>query len=254
MSAGLAHCHSTFASTKDKMMKKLLFIDTETCGIPYDFDEPAENISNWPRMVQCGYILAGEDRNIIEKGSMIIRPDNFIIPDEASSIHGITTEYALENGVPVELALLKIELLCREADIVVGHNITFDEHIIDAEFCRAGKTPCIRNMQEICTMMESTEYCGLPNFKWPKLCELHEILFAHNFEGAHDAMADIQATFRCFWKLVDIRIIRLSSTDMVTATEVRKTSPVIKILRLLVNIGCAAICLYGFYWLAKDFF
>ena len=190
-------------------MRKYLFIDTETSGLPFDYEDSAENTNNWPRMVQCGYILSGEDRNIIEQGSMIIRPDGFIIPEKASRIHGITTEYAKENGAPVELVLLKIELLCREADIVVGHNITFDEHIIDAEFCRAGKTPCIRNKQEICTMMESTEYCGLPNYKWPKLCELHEILFGSDFEGAHDAMADIKATFKCFWKLVDINVISL---------------------------------------------
>ena len=56
-------------------MRKYLFIDTETSGLPFDYEDSAENTNNWPRMVQCGYILSGEDRNIIEQGSMIIRPD-----------------------------------------------------------------------------------------------------------------------------------------------------------------------------------
>jgi DNA polymerase III epsilon subunit-like protein len=37
--------------------------------------------------------------------------------------------------------------------------------------------------------------------KYPKLKELHQFLFGEDFSNAHDAMADIEATKRCFLKL-----------------------------------------------------
>ena len=56
-----------------------------------------------------------------------------------------------------------------------------------------------------CTMKETTDLCKLPgrygNYKWPKLQELHKHLFGENFVGAHDAMFDIKATMRCYYKL-----------------------------------------------------
>jgi len=59
-------------------------------------------------------------------------------------------------------------------------------------------------------MQESTNLCKLPGprgYKFPKLEELHKVLFGCNFEGAHDALDDIKATERCFWELVKRNII-----------------------------------------------
>jgi DNA polymerase III alpha subunit (gram-positive type) len=49
-------------------------------------------------------------------------------------------------------------------------------------------------------------YCAIPPFrygkyKWPKLSELHQKLFGTDFEEAHNANVDIQATAKCFWEL-----------------------------------------------------
>ena len=56
-----------------------------------------------------------------------------------------------------------------------------------------------------CTMIRSTDYCQLPGrygkYKWPKLEELHFKLFGESFEGAHDALADIRATMRCYYEM-----------------------------------------------------
>lgn len=30
---------------------KILFFDTETTGLPLDYDEPYTNVKNWPRLV-----------------------------------------------------------------------------------------------------------------------------------------------------------------------------------------------------------
>ncbi len=61
-------------------------------------------------------------------------------------------------------------------------------------------------MATVCTMKSSTDHCKLQgrgfSFKPPKLAELHRFLFGEYFEGAHDAMIDVEATMRCFLELV----------------------------------------------------
>ena len=60
-------------------------------------------------------------------------------------------------------------------------------------------------------MLASTNYCAIPGsygkFKWPKLQELYVKLFNEKFEGAHDALADIEATVKCYFELVKLSII-----------------------------------------------
>jgi len=53
-------------------------------------------------------------------------------------------------------------------------------------------------------MMGSVNYCAINGpygFKYPKLTELHQKLFNTRFDGAHDALADITATVKCFWEM-----------------------------------------------------
>lgn len=53
-------------------------------------------------------------------------------------------------------------------------------------------------------MLTATNYCRIPGlygYKWPKLSELHIKLFGVDFDDAHDASVDINATEKCFWEL-----------------------------------------------------
>ena len=62
-----------------------------------------------------------------------------------------------------------------------------------------------------CTMKSSTNYCKLPGkkgFKSPRLAELHQILFGEGFDNAHNALADVEATARCFWELKKRGVLR----------------------------------------------
>ncbi|HUV85413.1 MAG TPA: hypothetical protein VMV86_06875, partial [Methanosarcinales archaeon] len=55
-----------------------------------------------------------------------------------------------------------------------------------------------------CTMLEGTDICKIPSFrgnKWPTLKELHKHLFNEDFEDAHDALADVEATRRCYYAI-----------------------------------------------------
>ena len=187
-----------------------LFFDTETTGLPKNWKAPVTDIDNWPRMIQIGWLLSDKNGKRIDTGNLIIKPEGFTIPTEASNVHGITTEKSIEEGVELEKVLKQFAELVAEADFIVAHNISFDEKIIGAEFLRKGIVTDFEEKPKICTMKASTDYCqisGPYGYKWPKLSELHIHLFGLDFAGAHDAFADIEATERCFWEMKKIGLL-----------------------------------------------
>lgn len=189
-----------------------LFFDTETTGLPRDYKAPASDTDNWPRLVQIGWILSDDSGNRIDSAEYIIKPDGFTIPEGASNVHGISTQKAIDEGVDLDEVLNLFSDMVKDADTIVAHNISFDEKIIGAEFIRR-KTPNNFNSKpKFCTMLSTTDFCQIPGrygFKWPKLSELHITLFGEDFEGAHDAFADIEATERCFFELKKKGIISI---------------------------------------------
>lgn len=181
-----------------------LFFDTETVGLPKNYKAPVTDLKNWPRMVQIAWILCNEKGKRIETQNYIIKPENFIIPIEASNIHGISTEKANNEGRDLKTVLLEFNDLIEQSEYIIAHNISFDEKIIGSEFIRKNIFTNFEKKKKLCTMKSATNYCRIPGyygFKWPKLEELHLRLFNESFEGAHDAYADIDATERCFWKM-----------------------------------------------------
>ena len=187
-----------------------LFFDTETTGLPRSWKAPVTDLNNWPRMIQIAWILCNEDGDRIESADFIIKPENFIIPQEATNVHGISTEKALAEGENLEKVLNIFNELVNKANYIVAHNISFDEKIIGAEFLRKGIKGQFDKKPKLCTMHASTKYCKLPGrygYKWPKLSELHIKLFGEDFEDAHDASVDIDATVRCFWEMREKELI-----------------------------------------------
>ena len=119
-------------------------------------------------------------------------------------------EQANNEGVALSEVLLAFEEVMSQSTCLVGHNINFDEKVLGAEFLRKGFKNDFFDKQRLCTMQSSTQYCQLPGrygFKWPTLTELHNILFGRDFEDAHDAAGDINATENCFWRLRELRLI-----------------------------------------------
>lgn len=193
--------------------EKYLFFDTETTGIPKDYKAPCTNTDNWPRLVQLGWLLTDAAGRILSEGNHIVRPDGFEIPKAASDVHGITTEFALENGKPLLDVIFAFGADLNQADCVVGHNLDYDLHIVGAEYVRLGYDSRIMFARPtLCTMQATIQFCNIPGRfgpKWPKLMELYTKLFGQGFDGAHDAMADIRATKDCFFELLKRGIVRL---------------------------------------------
>lgn len=187
-----------------------LFFDTETTGVPKNYKAPLTDLANWPRAVQIAWAIY--DSNGTETGAVehLIRPDGFTIPAEVTAIHGITTAQALEKGIALTQALSEFWAAVQTAQTLVGHNISFDENILGAEFLRCKMDNPIPSKPRICTMKASVNYCKLPGtsgYKNPKLGELYKILFQTHIEQAHTALADVRATARCFFQLKELGII-----------------------------------------------
>ena len=189
-----------------------LIYDTETTGLPRNYEAPVTDLENWPRVVQLAWQLHDAGGSLIEARDFLIKPENFTIPYNAAKVHGITTELATGLGDDLRLVLEQFLLALDQADLIIGHNIRFDLNIMGAEFLRCGFDNPLEGRPFISTDLESTEYCSLPGgrgggFKWPTLEELHRKLFNAGFPDAHNAAADVMATSRCFLELVRLGVI-----------------------------------------------
>jgi DNA polymerase-3 subunit epsilon len=187
-----------------------LFFDTETTGLPGNWKAPLDDLSNWPRLVQLAWLLYDRSGTLLFNADHIIIPEGFNIPQSASDIHGISDEKAQREGSPLASVLSQFMGCIDEADILIAHNMKFDETIVGAECLRKDIPNAIFSKKRICTMLTSTSFCKLDGsygYKWPKLSELYRILFRKDFAEAHNAAVDIRATAQCFWELKKIGIL-----------------------------------------------
>jgi DNA polymerase III epsilon subunit-like protein len=181
-----------------------LFFDTETAGLPRNWEASHLKYDNWPRLVQIAWIQYDEDGNEVDSQDFIIRPDGFKIPHRTTLIHGITTARAMKEGVYLVPVLELFNQKLSEIEHILAHNISFDERVMGAEFVRNGLDTVLFDKKRICTMKSTTTFCQIPGsfgFKWPSLAELHYAVFEKDFVNAHNAKADIEATANCYWEL-----------------------------------------------------
>jgi len=188
-----------------------LIFDTETTGIPRYYDAPLSDSENWPHLVQIAWHQYDNSEGEIANCSYIIKPEGFIIPDDAIMVHGISNERAKKEGFPLRDVLTEFSKAVNQSEVLVAHNMDFDEKIVRAEFFRENISDNVFKIRKICTMKSSTEFCGLLGpygYKWPKLPELHYRLFDADFEEAHDASIDVIACAKCFFELKKLGIIK----------------------------------------------
>ena len=117
---------------------KYLFFDTETTGVPRNYKAPSSDTRNWPRLVQLAWILTDENGSRIHTGSQIVKPDGFVIPADAARVHGITTQRAMVEGIPLNEVISQFKADLDVATCIVCHNVEFDKKIVGAEMIRLG--------------------------------------------------------------------------------------------------------------------
>lgn len=199
-----------------------LIFDTETTGLPKNFNAPISDTENWPRVVQIAWQLHDEWGVLLEQKDFVIRPVGFNIPFESENIHGISTELANMVGEELEDVLFLFKKAIQKANFIIGHNVGFDLKVMGCEFYRLEEeAPFDKPILDTCT--EATaELLKLPGgkggkFKLPTLTELNVFLFQQAFEEAHNATADVEATTRCFLEL--IRLGNFSEESLVCGAD-----------------------------------
>jgi len=188
-----------------------LIFDTETTGLPKNWKAPISDLNNWPRLVQIAWMQCDNSGKILSSSDHIVKPRNFIIPEDAVKIHGITTEMAKNEGVALNIVLKEFSTAISRSSILIAHNMAFDEKVVGAEFLREKIDSKLFTIPKICTMEMSTNYCKISNsygYKWPSLSELYFKLFNKDFEDAHDAVVDVGACAECFFILKKKGVIK----------------------------------------------
>lgn len=199
-----------------------LFYDTETSGFPSNKIPMNDPNNAW--ICQLGAVLSDAEKVHAEL-NILIKSDGREISKGAFEVHKISAEACDLYGVDEEIALNLFTTMINCADTIVCHNEAFDVKLIKNLIARlVGNGQSIEDSVNdymnlyynhkniICTMLSSTEFCNLPGRygkpKWPKLEELHEILYHKKFDNAHDAMADVYATRSCYYELKNLGIIK----------------------------------------------
>lgn len=191
-----------------------LIIDTETTGLPktMGFDQwypPVEHDKyDSARLVQVAWKVLDDRFNELYSKNYIVRRDEFSIDN--SEFHGITNEISDNKGIHLNTIFEDLYTSLLECEYIVAHNIAFDENVILNHTYRIEDNH-LRDrwykMNRVCTMKITRDVVKLVGkwgkYKYPSLKELYHYYFNETFEGAHDAMNDVNACGRCFveyWK------------------------------------------------------
>ena len=213
-------------------IKDVLFLDTETTGIPDRAAKWDIDFMDYPHVVQIAWLHGCKAEN------HIIRPDGWEIPDDAQQVHGITTEYALEHGEPFAAVVDMLIADCHEAGLICGHNIHFDTGIIKANILRElGREYYDANDVEsalykgkrIDTMRSTMKFVDARfasgRLKFPNLGELYDRCFPGETFGAHDALEDCKAVARCLPVLIENGLVELKVKEYDNAESGNSEKP-----------------------------
>lgn len=173
-------------------MKRALILDTETTDLIYN---RSVKMNKLPYVIEYyGAVINLANGEILSEIDTLVKPP-ISIPDVSKDITGITDEMVASAKPFGEIATM-IRDQIEACPLVIAHNASFDQEMIDIEFERLGQTK-IAWPQLICTV-EATAY--MKGFRL-SLSALHEHLFGSKFSDAHRAKPDTQALIRCVVEL-----------------------------------------------------
>lgn len=183
-------------------------LDTETTGIP-DF-KARSHADHQPRVCSVATILVDHTGNVIEKKKVFIKPDGWKV-SQFNIDHGITQELCEDTGVPIKDVYEEIEEAAKKVEFFIAHNAIFDQKMMKIEAVRLGREDLF-NSEWKCTANQATPIVNLPPTermvaagfltpKKPTLIEAYKHFFGKEFDGAHDAGADIQACMEIYFAM-----------------------------------------------------
>jgi DNA polymerase III subunit epsilon len=182
----------------------ILSVDTETSGLPKNWNASYSKANNWPYNVQIAWVIFDKNGKEIKSENHYILAKDFNIDPESIKIHGITEEFLKVKG---EERLEVFKLLSADLEkykpLVVGHFMEFDNHMIELGFRRSGLENNSSVLPKFCTMKATKRYTrSLLDPHLLKLDELYKLLFNRQLDKHHDAFCDAKATGECFFEMI----------------------------------------------------
>ena len=190
---------------------KIFVFDTETTGF---INKKDTSLEAQPKIIQFAGIL-WELKNwkfTEEKRIDILINPKMPIPYNSSQVNHIY-DIDVKNSPFIEDVIEEIMYYINTPDVIIWHNIEYDEDMLKIELRRLWLEYKYNPKQIKCTMKESVDFCKIEwnwnRYKYPKLWELHKKLFDKYFIWAHNAIVDVEATLACFVELVKSWVIEI---------------------------------------------
>lgn len=217
----------------------VLVYDTETTGLPKKGVSKIPCIEEekmYPHIVQLSYVIYNIVTNQIVKvyDNVILINKDIHISEESISLHHITREIMIEKGISIVDALNSFMRDFVSVDLIIGHNISFDNKMIHIEMLRNREHFDSSHISEFglstkfyCTMLNTVELCAIKTTyknsvktynKFPKLSELYRHLFNLTPTKLHNSLNDVMLCLQCFCKIYcdsDISTINNSIFEMI---------------------------------------
>lgn len=244
--------YSNIKNLSEIINKRVLFYDLETTGLvktqrgikpeeEYPDYKDLEKYNN-ARIVSIGWLYLEEFdydyeigiENINEK---IIKPEGFVIPDEAIKIHGITNEKAKKEGKKLKESLKKFGKIIKKCEYIIGYNVYYDINVLLSELYRKKRTKTIEKILKlkeeekiICLGQISSKEIPPDKFKKynqyaiPKQTEVYKKCYNEELANAHNAKSDVFGLIKImFWiyenKLVE-KYMKITGIDEFDNLEV----------------------------------
>ena len=181
----------------------LLFVDTETSGLPPDWSQPYAAEQNWPYIVQLAWMIyTKEGEQIKAENHYLPLPAGVSIDSTSAKVHGLTTEFLHAHGQNREMVMQRLhDDLVEYQPLVVAHFMELDLHMIGAGFYRAHLDNPLQTLPMFCTMKLTEKFVRPAQQRYLSLGALYKRLFQEPLLHQHDAWVDAQAAARCFFEL-----------------------------------------------------
>lgn len=171
-------------------MGPFLAFDCETTGLPTNRRCGYKNLEAFDpcRLVSLAIVEFDENHKECGTWHYMVQPEGFQV--QATEIHGITHEQAVQEGRPFDEIYEDIRIMFTEIPTIVGHNLEFDINCLSSEIYRRGlDLDFMQKINPVCTLKMTRSIYFEPR----KLGRLYRELFGHDLEGAHDALNDARA-------------------------------------------------------------
>jgi DNA polymerase III epsilon subunit-like protein len=217
------------------------------------------DISTFPYILQLSFVTINELSHHIHKvyDELIKIPDGFIIDPFVTSIHGITNEMITKKGKDPEVEIDIVMTNYIQSKKVIGHNVSFDITMLLVAVIRILQK--YKNMEDEydeetsqkmikwtryyenlygtwkykheCTMKPNVRLCNIwvkrknsecMFLKFPKLAELHFVLFHSNVKSLHNSLTDVFVCLRCYYFIkykIDLKITNKTVKELYKLIE-----------------------------------